>query len=103
MSERLTDEELDDAEYRAREWLHCETHHVTRANAINEEVMALDVLALLSELRALRAQALTEEELDVLRKLHTAMTAGPWVGWSLSDQALSLLDRLLAWVNDRAR
>jgi len=64
----LTDTELIDAENRARAWLVDNNGNVVavRSRALNEELLALDALAMAAELHRLRSQQLTREDKTVL-------------------------------------
>ena len=94
---RMTDEELTIAGTRARFWVRRNDGTMeTRETAINEEQMALDVLAMLSELKERRALDLTSEEREALRLLHGALV-GSLTAYSIKQRnaALSILSRLV--------
>lgn len=77
MSERLSNDELNEAEQRAREW---DVRDKSRDSAVNEELMALDVFALVDELRARRAADLKPEEVELLGELLEELRANDY-GW----------------------
>lgn len=96
MSERLTDEELEFAEARARSWAMRNGEVVSRDHAINEELLALDALSMLAEIRARRARDLTTEDKEALRRLANCCRCACADPLCRERQpAVSLLDALL--------
>lgn len=90
----LTDEELTDAKRRAAMWLlRDDNTFATRENAVNEELLALDVVALVDEARNRRARDLLPSDLEALRAFRECFGGEHYSDvWS---NALAALDRLL--------